>query len=209
MESQRAAWDRLYSGNPRPWRGADPGDGSLFPSGALVLEVGCGSGKTAAAMVSEGVRVVCCDYSEEAVKVCKANVPDAEGWVVADARALPFRDGVFDGVSIIHVLEHLSDAAVAVGEAVRVLKPGGTLYARSFSDNDMRAGKGEPVGGFTVRGNGIGYVYRSAEGFAVLFPGVGAADVAVSSKRTRFGGTRETLSVSLVKPSAETFADRG
>ncbi len=201
MEGQKAAWDRLYSGNPRPWRGIDPADADHFPPGGLVLEVGCGSGKTASTLVSKGFDVVCCDYSPEAINACKSNVPDASDWVVADARELPFGDSVFDGVSMIHVLEHLShDAGVAVGEALRVLKPGGTLYARSFSENDMRAGKGRRDGDFTVRGNGICYVYRSSAGFAALFPGLDTGDVTVSGKKTRFGGVRETLSVLMEKP---------
>jgi SAM-dependent methyltransferase len=49
--------------------------------------------------------------------------------VVADGHFLPFRDGVFDGVWIQAVLEHVLDPAALVAEIHRVLKPAGLVYA--------------------------------------------------------------------------------
>lgn len=49
--------------------------------------------------------------------------------VVAVGEHLPFRDGVFDAVLSLHVLEHVKNPFVCARELVRVLKPGGTLYA--------------------------------------------------------------------------------
>lgn len=49
--------------------------------------------------------------------------------VVADGHFLPFRDGVFDGVWIQAVLEHVLDPAALVSEIHRVLKPAGLVYA--------------------------------------------------------------------------------
>ena len=49
--------------------------------------------------------------------------------VVCDAHDLPFADGVFDGVVIQAVLEHVLDPVRCVGEIYRVLKPGGLVYA--------------------------------------------------------------------------------
>lgn len=49
--------------------------------------------------------------------------------VLADVRALPFRDGAFDAVKATELLEHVSDAAAALGECGRVLRPGGHLVA--------------------------------------------------------------------------------
>lgn len=48
--------------------------------------------------------------------------------VVADAGALPFRDGTIDGVLCEQVLEHAPDAMGAIQEIARVLRPGGRLY---------------------------------------------------------------------------------
>ena len=45
--------------------------------------------------------------------------------VRADITALPFPDGRFDAVLCSHVLEHVPDDVRAMGELVRVLRPGG------------------------------------------------------------------------------------
>ncbi|MGE0143872.1 MAG: methyltransferase domain-containing protein [Planctomycetota bacterium] len=49
--------------------------------------------------------------------------------VVGDAHDLPFMDDTFDSVICNAVLEHVGAPEVAVAEILRVLKPGGYLYA--------------------------------------------------------------------------------
>jgi len=48
--------------------------------------------------------------------------------VVADAKYLPFRDAVMDGVVITSVLEHVPDPQAVVGEIERVLSLSGEVY---------------------------------------------------------------------------------
>lgn len=48
-----------------------------------------------------------------------------------DLLALPFPDGVFDGVILTEVLEHCIDPRAAVAQILRVLKPGGLLLVTS------------------------------------------------------------------------------
>ena len=50
---------------------------------------------------------------------------------VADAHAIPLRDGSVDGVWIQAVLEHVLGPAAVVAEIYRVLKPGGWVYAET------------------------------------------------------------------------------
>ena len=50
---------------------------------------------------------------------------------VADAHAIPLRDGSVDGVWIQAVLEHVLGPAAVVAEIQRVLKPGGWVYAET------------------------------------------------------------------------------
>jgi SAM-dependent methyltransferase len=51
--------------------------------------------------------------------------------LVTDAHHLPFADGVFEGVWITAVLEHVLEPQVVVDEIWRVLKPGGLVYAET------------------------------------------------------------------------------
>jgi SAM-dependent methyltransferase len=44
-----------------------------------------------------------------------------------DRGALPFRDGVFDRVWLVHVVEHVADVVATVEEAHRVARPGGII----------------------------------------------------------------------------------
>lgn len=50
---------------------------------------------------------------------------------VADAHAIPIRDGSVDGVWIQAILEHVVDPVKVVAEIHRVLKPGGLVYAET------------------------------------------------------------------------------
>ena len=51
--------------------------------------------------------------------------------LVADAHRLPFDDGVFDGVWVQAVLEHVLEPATVVAELHRVLRPEGLVYAET------------------------------------------------------------------------------
>lgn len=46
---------------------------------------------------------------------------------MGDAAALPWRDGTFDHVYMMWFIEHLTDPAPVLREALRVLRPGGTI----------------------------------------------------------------------------------
>jgi demethylmenaquinone methyltransferase/2-methoxy-6-polyprenyl-1,4-benzoquinol methylase len=47
----------------------------------------------------------------------------------SDIRTIPYPDHTFDVAMAAHVLEHLPDPQVALHEMVRVLKPGGIMFA--------------------------------------------------------------------------------
>ncbi len=60
----------------------------------------------------------------------------ASPWAMVrlDVQALPARDGSFDAVICSHVLEHVSDARVALRELWRALRPGGWALLQSPVD---------------------------------------------------------------------------
>jgi SAM-dependent methyltransferase len=159
---------RLYGGSPR----ALP----VFSEGARVLELGCGDGKTLSALVSPGRDVTAVDFSPHAVSLARTAVRPGSGagLAVADARALPFRDAVFDVVVAVHVLGHSTkeDRARMAGEAGRMVRPGGLLYVADFSRGDFRCGSGqETEPGSFVRGNGVLTHYFTGPEVIALFPG--------------------------------------
>ena len=65
---QMEAWDSFYRNNRRPWRGVSDMD-MPFSEGASILEIGCGNGKTAAALRNSGYRVTGLDFSPSAIEI--------------------------------------------------------------------------------------------------------------------------------------------
>jgi ubiquinone/menaquinone biosynthesis C-methylase UbiE len=58
-------------------------------------------------------------------------------FLVVDAQSIPFPDGHFDIISANHMLYHVPDRERALAEIVRVLKPGGRLYAATNGDSHL------------------------------------------------------------------------
>lgn len=170
------AWDQEYQCKGRLWGGAPQGI-PPFPAGTSVLEVGCGDGKTLAALADRGVQVTAFDLSQSAVRLSKAQLRRGlcADLLVADGRALPFRAGSFDAVILYHVAGHLrsGDRALLAAGCTAVLRSGGHLFFRGFSSEDLRAGKGAAVEKQTyLRGNGIITHYFCEEEVASLFMGM-------------------------------------
>lgn len=111
--------------------------GSL--KGALVLDVGCGAGRFAEIALSLGARVVAVDYSS-AVDACRANHEGESRLTViqGDIYRLPFKDGVFDRIYCLGVVQHTPDVRGAVTALPRLLKPGGAfavdVYPKLWTD---------------------------------------------------------------------------
>lgn len=137
----------------------------VLPRDALVLETGCGNGKTLSAL--SGFRSVGVDISCEAVRLAGASRA-----VAGDVCALPFQDASFDCVFCWHVLGHLREREreAAAAELFRVTKFGGSVFFKAFSPADFRCGKGVEVEPRTyLRGDGMLTHYFSVEEVAGLF----------------------------------------
>src|SRR5207249_3671752 len=95
---------------------------------ADVLEVGCGPAFLwRENPVPVGWRVVASDMSPGMASVAKEHT-DVHV-VVSDAESLPWDDGSFDAVIANHMLYHVPDLDRALSDFVRVLRPGGRLFA--------------------------------------------------------------------------------
>ena len=99
--------------------------------GSLLLDLACGGGVLAPHVAQLGHRHVGLDLSPTALPIAREHgvVP-----VRGDVLSLPFRDGLADVVVAGEVLEHVADPVGLVREAVRVLRPGGTLVLDTIAD---------------------------------------------------------------------------
>jgi len=98
---------------------------------ARVLEIGCGTGASALALAEGPRRVVATDVADGMLRRAAARVR-ASGATVALARVdanarLPFRDGAFDAVVAMAVLDWVDAPARLLGEIRRTLRPHGLV----------------------------------------------------------------------------------
>ena len=98
-----------------------------------LVDIGCGTGANLP-MLREAVgpkgAVFGLDFSPLALQWARSEGELKEGQVhlsQGDALALPLRDNCADIVTMLDVLEHLSDDGTALREVRRILKPGGAL----------------------------------------------------------------------------------
>jgi ubiquinone/menaquinone biosynthesis C-methylase UbiE len=103
-----------------------------LPSGAAVLEIGCGPGVITTAMAQKGVTVWAIDSLEEMVErtramAHRAGVASRVFAQVGHINNVPFADATFELVVLIGVSEWLVSMTQPLREIVRVLKPGGHL----------------------------------------------------------------------------------
>jgi 2-polyprenyl-6-hydroxyphenyl methylase/3-demethylubiquinone-9 3-methyltransferase len=102
--------------------------------GPDVLDVGCSQGIASILLAREGHRVVGIDREHEAIRAARERLDQEESFVrervefrVGEGRAVGFPDGSFDAVLLGEVLEHQLDPGKLLGEARRVLRPGGRI----------------------------------------------------------------------------------
>jgi len=109
-----------------------------FPA---MLDIGTGTGRVLelfSDIIDRGVGV---DVNRDMLSVARANLGRVEGGKLsiqhADLYALPFEDGFADLVTIHQVMHYLHDPAMALGEAARVLAPGGLLLIVDFAPHQL------------------------------------------------------------------------
>lgn len=110
--------------------------------GRLVLDLACGPGRHAAALVREGARVVGLDLSRALLFAARRR--DTGPLVRGDMRRLPFRSGTFDVVVNLFTSfgYFASDAehGEVLDEVARVLRPGGRFVLDFLNATAVRAG---------------------------------------------------------------------
>jgi ubiquinone/menaquinone biosynthesis C-methylase UbiE len=104
-------------------------DWAELEPGNRVLDIGCGPGvavNAAAPGLVDG-QVVGVDPSADFVRIARRRTRGLDNvlFQVASAESLPFQDATFDVAWSVHSTHHWHHLDAGVGEALRVLRPGG------------------------------------------------------------------------------------
>lgn len=96
--------------------------------GRTVLEAGCGAGRFTEQLLGAGANVFACDMST-AVEANRENCAGSENYFVcqADLLQLPIRQGSFDVVVCLGVIQHTPDPEQTIAQLAAYVTPGGLL----------------------------------------------------------------------------------
>lgn len=132
--------DVLSVGQVRWWRRAVT-TALGATAGERILDLAAGTGTVSQSVAGTGAECVACDFSLGMLRAGAARLRSgaarppggAVEFVAGDALDLPFRDGVFDAVTISFGLRNVAHPARALAEMRRVTRPGGQLLICEFS----------------------------------------------------------------------------
>jgi len=103
---------------------------------ALVLDLCCGTGDMSFLAETMGASgVIGADFTLPMLAVARSRarkVTSRAAFAAADALRLPFRDGVFDAVTVGYGLRNIADPQQALSEIRRVLAPAGRVVVLDF-----------------------------------------------------------------------------
>lgn len=134
---------RRYATNPAGWY---PWLFSLLDlkAGERLLELGCGNGelyRENSERIPAGSDICLSDISEGMVQDAREHLKGVKGafaYQVFDCCKVPKADESYDKIAANHVLFYLKDLDLALKEAGRVLKPGGTFLCSTYGREHMK-----------------------------------------------------------------------
>ena len=100
------------------------------------LDAGCGAGMALAMAAERGAYVSGFDAAPAFIAIARGRVPRAQ-IAQGDLQELPFPDQAFDTVAGFNSFQYAADPGAALGEARRVLRPGGLLVAATWAPAEM------------------------------------------------------------------------
>jgi 2-polyprenyl-3-methyl-5-hydroxy-6-metoxy-1,4-benzoquinol methylase len=147
-----------------------------------VLDVGCGEGHFAAALMHTRAEVVAVDVAAEPLRRALARHPDLDARLVQPEAPLPLEDSSFDVVWAGETIEHVADTSRWLSELRRVLRSGGLLLLSTpdhgpLSRLRLALSRGAFEAHFDPRADHLRFYTRPA--LAVLLADFGFEDVAV------------------------------
>lgn len=103
---------------------------------SLIVDVGSGPGRISNYLSIKGYEnTVSLDYSYQSLKRVRGNSKNVCIW--ASALCLPMASSSVDLVICTGVIHHTQDPYKALAECVRILKPEGVLYLRTYNRNSL------------------------------------------------------------------------
>ncbi len=129
--------DVMSLGQTRLWRRAvveaiDP------QPGERILDIAAGPGSSSLPLRRAGAQVASADFSLGMLRQGLVQSPELD-FTAADATRLPFADDSFDVVTMSFGFRNVVEPEVALGEFLRVTRPGGRLLICEFSQPVNRA----------------------------------------------------------------------
>lgn len=109
-----------------------------------ILDLGCGIGADTLYLIERGFNVLSCDFSNEALKSIRENIPNSKTKYLDMLKTFPFADKSYSLIIADLSLHYFdNDATINImNEIKRVLKDNGVLLARVASVNDFNFGAG-------------------------------------------------------------------
>ena len=103
-----------------------------------ILEVAAGTGLVTEVLAPGARRLVATDTTAEMLDLLRRRLADSDQVEIqpADALNLDFADDAFDAVVIANLLHLLDEPGLALGEARRVLRTGGTVVVPTFAHGE-------------------------------------------------------------------------
>lgn len=115
-------------------------------NGLKILDIGCGTGETLTFLENFLDKPKLFGVDSSAVAIDFAKKRGHQKILKVDAQKLPFKEGTFDYVLLLDVIEHIEDDAGTILEAKRVLRPGGHIIVTTpalqfiWSEHDTAQG---------------------------------------------------------------------
>lgn len=144
----------------------------------VILDFGCGAGRNAIALASEGYKIIAMDYTEESMAIIdekKGTLPietlkNEKLDIPLDAESM---DAVIADGSLFY--NNIEDTIVLLGNLRKSLKKGGKLWSNWRSTNDSLYGQGELLDdglyklGDSSRRTGCSYLFCGSETLQEMF----------------------------------------
>ena len=105
-----------------------------------MADLGCGTGDAASLLAASVKKVIAVDREPAMLRAARKRLESTQNveFHAADLESLPLATASVDVAFILLVLHHLEEPQKAVNEAVRILKPGGTLVVVDMTPHERK-----------------------------------------------------------------------